>query len=103
MEFSSNLNICYLTEGSGDCREFDLDSAISVDFVTSVDRNAFVNLLVSVDSSVLVDSSVQRGPHVSTDLSSVHGYGLATPARGAVIFSYEPTIGVDDQTLADNP
>ncbi|KAL4310873.1 hypothetical protein GQ457_01G013320 [Hibiscus cannabinus] len=23
MEFSSDLNICYLTKGSGDCREFD--------------------------------------------------------------------------------
>ncbi|KAL4309492.1 hypothetical protein GQ457_01G020530 [Hibiscus cannabinus] len=47
-------------------------------------------------------SSVPQGPPVPTDPPSVHGYGLATPTRGAVIFSYEPTIGVDDQTLTDN-
>ncbi|KAL4302809.1 hypothetical protein GQ457_10G011220 [Hibiscus cannabinus] len=73
-----------------------LDHIVSVHTLTTVDlaafldRYAFVNLLASVDLSVLVDSSVPRGPPVTTDPSSVHGYGLVTSARGALIFSSEP-------------
>ncbi|KAK9029959.1 hypothetical protein V6N11_031398 [Hibiscus sabdariffa] len=71
-----------------------------VDLVVSAARPTFVDLLASVDPFVLVDPSVLRDPLVPTDLSSIPGYGLTTPVRGALISSSEPVIGVVDQNLS---
>ncbi|KAL4336292.1 hypothetical protein GQ457_07G004350 [Hibiscus cannabinus] len=66
---------------------------------TSVSPNAFVDLLASVDPSVLVDPSISRGLPVPIDPPSVFGCALVTPARETMISSSEPTIGVDDQNF----
>ncbi|KAL4283417.1 hypothetical protein GQ457_16G016030 [Hibiscus cannabinus] len=79
-----------------------VDMFISVDHIDSVYILITVDSLVSARQYISVDSFVPLSPLVLTDPLSVHGYGLVTPARGAMIYSSEPAIGVYDQTFADN-